>query len=385
MRRKLKLIGCLGLLAAIPASAQTALSSWSDLDALVAAEYDGFADIAPCYPPGDFRFGVAVPPLPFDAPAFAGLTNASAPQTLAGVPAWALRVVETQDASRAWVVTAGDAAVREIPVPSYDPAAWSRAAYGDPPAWLAGADLERWYRERARDRLELRLTLIPAECFDAYRANLRAAATNGPPLPAGPVPPADTSRIAFARAAPSPPGTFGFDLYTPADLPVDIFSKTNLAGGALWSYAGTVQAATPFTPGAVAAPHAALFLHAARGDLDSDGDGIPDGMETLHFGTDPLLWDTSGGGLSDWAKIYRYGLDPLSRDTDGDGYPDDEELLAGTDPTQATPGAASGTIRYYRDSDDRVTAVHAGADGGAATAALSPAGNPAAIRERGAE
>ena len=104
--------------------------AYADLDALVAAEYDGFADIAPCYPPGDFRFGIAVPPLPFDAPAFAGLTNASAPQTLAGVPAWALRVVETQDASRAWVVTAGDAAaIREIPVPPYDPAAWSRAVW----------------------------------------------------------------------------------------------------------------------------------------------------------------------------------------------------------------------------------------------------------------
>jgi hypothetical protein len=60
-----------------------------------------------------------------------------------------------------------------------------------------------------------------------------------------------------------------------------------------------VQAVAPFTPSAVAAPHATLFLHAARGDLDSDGDGIPDGMERLHFGTNPLLWDSSGDGLSE--------------------------------------------------------------------------------------
>ena len=110
-------------------------------------------------------------------------------------------------------------------------------------------------------------------------------------------------RDAFARVSVITADTFNFDLYTPGDLPVDIFSKTNLAGGPLWSYAGTVQAAAPFTPAAVLAPHPALFLHAARGDIDSDGDGIPDGMELLHFGTDPALWDTCGDGLSDWEEI----------------------------------------------------------------------------------
>lgn len=367
-------LGCLSL--ALPAGAETHLADWDDFDTLVASEYGAITASAPCYPPAEVRFAISHPPVSFDSAAFADLTNATPPRTLAGVPAWTLSVIETQSASRVWIVFADGLPMRTNAVPAYDPGAWSRAAYGDPPGWLAGADLERWYRERARDRIGLGLTLIPGERFDEYMENLRAAATNGP------VAPADTNRVAFARVATSPSGTFDFDLYTPGDLPVDVFSKTNLPGGPLWSYAGTVQAVAPFTPSAVAAPHATLFLHAARGDLDSDGDGIPDGMERLHFGTNPLLWDSSGDGLSDWIKLYRYGLEPLLRDSDGDGYGDDEELLAGTDPTQTTPGATSGAIRYHRDADDRVTAVYAGTDGGAATAALTPAGNPASLQER---
>jgi len=57
------------------------------------------------------------------------------------------------------------------------------------------------------------------------------------------------------------------------------------------------------------------YLHTRTGIVDSDGDGIPDGVET------------------------RYGLDPLSPmspgvDTDGDGIPDEKEFKAGSDPTQ---------------------------------------------------
>ncbi len=385
LRRGLCAAKCLGRLSlALPAGAGTHLADWDDFDALVASEYDALSVSAPCYPPAGIRFGISYPPVSFDSAAFAALTNATPPRTLAGVPAWSLRIVETQGASRVWIAYADGLPVRTNDVPYYDPEAWSRTAYGDPPGWLTGAELERWYRERARDRIELGLTLIPAERFYEYLENLRAAAANGPAVPSGPVAPADTNRVAFARVAPSPSGTFDFDLYTPGDLPVDVFSKTNLLAGHLWNYAGTVQAVAPFTPSAVAAPHATLFLHAARGDLDSDGDGIPDGMETLHFGTNPLLWDSSGDGLSDWMKIHRYGLDPLLRDSDGDGYGDDEELPAGTDPTQATPGAASSAVRYYRDADDRVTAVYAGTDGGAATATVTPVGNPSSLQERSA-
>jgi hypothetical protein len=384
MKHKLKLIGCLGLLAAVSASAQTPLMSWNAFDALVAAEYDALADDAPCYPPGFFRFGVAVPPLPFDASAFADMTQVFAPQTLAGVPAWTLVVHETQDVSRVWHVAVGDAGIRDIAVPAYDPLAWSQDAYGAPPEWLSGTSLAQWYRERARERIQLRITLIPADRFDEYRSNLHAAATNATPAASsGPVVPSDTNRVAFARVA-SSPSALSFDVYSPMDVPVDVFAKTRLADGGLWDYAGTVFAQAPFTPSAVAMPCASLFLNAARGDIDTDGDGIPDGMESLALGSNPDLWDSSGDGLSDWTKLYRYGLDPLLRDTDGDGYDDDEEIAAGTNPSVPTDGAGT-TIRYYHDEDDRLVAIHAGATGTASTAVLTAAGNAASLRERGAE
>lgn len=385
MNRRQKWIGCLGLLSAMSAFGETPLSSWNDFDARVAAEYEALANDAPCYPPGDFHFGVAVPPLPFDASAFADMTNSSAPQTLAGVPAWMLVVQETQDVSRVWNVVGGDVGiVREIPVPPYDPMAWSQNAYGIPPEWLAGVSLAQWYRERARERVELRITLIPADRFDDYRSNLRAAATNAATSASSdPVPPSDTNRIAFARVA-SSPNALSLDIYSPTDVPVDVFAKTSLADGGLWNYAGTVFAHAPFTPSAVAMPCASLFLNAARGDVDSDADGIPDGMESLALGSNPYLRDSSGDGLSDWMKLFRYGLDPLLRDTDGDGYDDDEEIAAGTDPS--IPGDGAGTaIRYCHDEDDRLVAIYAGAAGTASTAALTPAGNAASLRERGAE
>ena len=376
------ILGCLSL--ALPAGAETHLADWAAFDVAVETRYASVGGEAPLYPPSRLSFMLCEAPRPFDPDGFAGLTNNVPPTLLAdGTPAWRLRVVETQLASRAWVVFAGHRAVRTNAVPAtFDATQWVENAFGDHPAWLSGEALANWYAERERKRIVAQYTLISSDRYAEYQAALTAAYTNTSPSSAGPVPPADTYRVAFTRVATSPSGTFEFDLYTPGDLPVDVFSKTNLLAGPLWNYAGTVQAVAPFTPSAVAAPHATLFLHAARGDLDSDGDGIPDGMELLHFGTNPLLWDSSGDGLSDWIKLYRYGLEPLLRDSDGDDYGDDEELLAGTDPTQTSPGAASGAIRFYRDADDRVTAVYAGTDGGAAAATPTPVGNPASLQER---
>ncbi len=74
-------------------------------------------------------------------------------------------------------------------------------------------------------------------------------------------------------------------------------------------------------------------------NADTDGDGLPDGAETLSHGTDPLLADTDGDGLPDGWEIL-HGLDPLSAsggdgssgDPDDDGLSNAAELAAGTDP-----------------------------------------------------
>lgn len=78
---------------------------------------------------------------------------------------------------------------------------------------------------------------------------------------------------------------------------------------------------SPLTPGCICrdtdgdglSQFAETYLKTRAGLVDSDGDGIPDGLEA------------------------QYGLDPLTPnynvDTDNDGIADDEEIRAGTDPT----------------------------------------------------
>jgi hypothetical protein len=70
----------------------------------------------------------------------------------------------------------------------------------------------------------------------------------------------------------------------------------------------------------------------AAAEVDSDGDGLTDELETA-LGTDPLLVDSDGDGASDSDEIDFYGTDALDPDTDGDGLDDAEELLTyGTNP-----------------------------------------------------
>lgn len=73
--------------------------------------------------------------------------------------------------------------------------------------------------------------------------------------------------------------------------------------------------------------------------LDTDGDGVPDVVEQLE-GSDlndaSSYQDSDNGGLADYLEI-QLGLNPnqkeddLTTDTDGDGVPDGVELLQGTD------------------------------------------------------
>lgn len=68
------------------------------------------------------------------------------------------------------------------------------------------------------------------------------------------------------------------------------------------------------------------------GELDSDGDGLPDWLELL-IGTDPYNPDTDGDGLSDGEEYFIYFTDPLNPDTDYDGLTDGAEVhVYKTDP-----------------------------------------------------
>ena len=65
--------------------------------------------------------------------------------------------------------------------------------------------------------------------------------------------------------------------------------------------------------------------------LDSDGAGLADGEE-LGLGTSVHSSDSDGDGLSDYAEIRIYGTLPLVADTEGDGLPDGWEAPHGINP-----------------------------------------------------
>jgi transglutaminase-like putative cysteine protease len=71
-------------------------------------------------------------------------------------------------------------------------------------------------------------------------------------------------------------------------------------------------------------------------DDDSDGGGVPDGIETKHGfdptdGSDDAGIDSDGDGISDVDENEIYGTNPYRRDTDSDGIDDAEEIYAGKD------------------------------------------------------
>ncbi|MSU63157.1 MAG: hypothetical protein EXS31_12315 [Pedosphaera sp.] len=91
---------------------------------------------------------------------------------------------------------------------------------------------------------------------------------------------------------------------------------------------------------------------------DTNGNGIPDGLEDLDgdglsnawelfFGLDPRLRDTNNNGVTDdqedpdndgLANIgeFLHGTNPLNPDTDGDGWDDNGEVADGSNPTDAS-------------------------------------------------
>lgn len=80
-----------------------------------------------------------------------------------------------------------------------------------------------------------------------------------------------------------------------------------------------------------------MILGTAVNNSDSDGDGLPDGLEVLILGTDPLKADSDENGVNDGAEDadndgltnlqeYTLGTDPTSSDSDEDGLSDGDEV-----------------------------------------------------------
>jgi len=71
-------------------------------------------------------------------------------------------------------------------------------------------------------------------------------------------------------------------------------------------------------------------------DTDTDDDGLDDYEEVIIYGTDPNKVDGDSDGLSDFDEINTHGTDPTDADTDDDGLNDGDEINThGTDPLDA--------------------------------------------------
>ena len=367
------LLASVGALYIISCNASTCLSSWSSYDALVESLYANTGAEVLQLPPGENIFEVSVDAIPFDPTAFKSIVDESKSENIMGVPAWRVYVYETNETSRAFVTEVNGVQLR-IKNISYNAQTWSESVYGTPPSWITGTALTKWYSERRRDRIRFRLTLVPSDLYPRYLANRKTLVEEFETQNVNAIP-------VFSCLSPNVPfGGFGFQVYSSADMVVNVFGKKSLTDSQ-WKYLGSVETVSSLTPALFGVTGDSYFLMSENGNKDSDRDGISDAIENYYFNTDPLKWDTGNSGISDGAKLYRLGLSPFVRDTDGDGYDDEEEIRSGTNPKSVDSGA-SGTVRYFYDEDDRLEATYSDRNGGGIVYDMTSAGNFTTTHQR---
>lgn len=324
---------------AFPALAQDAppnLTTWSDLNGAVATAYAGIANAAVLYPPGAYHFIIDQGYFTFtDSGEAAVLTSLCTCSTQFNVMVWQMTVVETQLTTRVWLYedTGGEAFYTNQNAASYNPTQWVQNAYQhDAPGYLTGADLDQWYIDRDRSRFYLTMTFVDQHDWPTMQAAMQVATTNNPTPGTPPTLPGDTNNMSISNIRMSTPGALDLWVYTPNSRPVALLMSTNLMAKN-WTVAGGFGSTPPFNLWhAPSGANTIGFFMAGPTDVDSDGDGIPDFIETYVLGTDPNCFDTTGSFLGDYYRVMIYGLDPLSASTVGDGIPDAWKIANGINP-----------------------------------------------------
>ena len=358
----------------------TSFNDWNSIVRFAWRARDKFVSVSEigCMPPSDKPIIISLGTFMFSGQMVSTTGEDVQMDVELGIPVWHVRIREDAEEG-IFRATVGDMEVQTAVLPSYNAQKWVECIYGTTPSWLASEELSEWYAQRARSRLELFMTLVPAANYSDYVEHLDSDEEE--------LPPEQLNRLTIRGFAANTTTNHLhlLNIRTPAEAVVNVFGAPDLSG-TNWTFHGIGSFAKGYSSAGISADSKTYFISLASGSGDADGDGISDVLETLVYGTNPYKADTNGDGLSDKEKIFHYDLDPYVSDTSGDGISDTEKVLSGVDPrlpiSAEAREAVKVKIRYYYDDDDRLTDTWVGIGGASTATRLSPAGNPKDIRER---
>lgn len=319
--------------------------NWGTWDRHVQDWYDalGYAEAACLYPPTPPQMVLGIgQPLQELPSVFTTITNAVPAVLVEGVPTWGVSVRERVDEStgkRQFLTVMGHHIVHASSVPSsFNPETWSLRVYNNGealPEWIANDAEARatWFQLRGRERFSMACTFVAPGRLEELEAALQVKALLE--REAAEAEQREPRAFSFTKINFPNPKVISFGFYNPLGEELGLLTQENL--GEKWDYRGRVPmtwgqeyVSFPFHRLPENDPH---FFKMVNLSVDSDGDGLPDGLELSVFKTDPQKRDTTDCGMDDWSKIYLYGLDPTVDDNDGDGILDgDDELPIVTGP-----------------------------------------------------
>ena len=134
------------------------ITTFDDLDQRVEEGYVDLTNSFSIFPPGNGVYEVSRGCCLFSSGSeIETATNLFHFSPCMGVPAWTIRIVETQDVDRVWFYQGfNDSVFRTNSVPmDFNAEQWVEDVYGDVPGWLGASEENEWYVQRDRSRVAI--------------------------------------------------------------------------------------------------------------------------------------------------------------------------------------------------------------------------------------